>query len=145
MSSGKINFGILEGWSKNYENNAYERETKNVVIYLDDIKNLINYCDQHKESDKINSIRFYLVRQNEFGRDIVFGQQSQISIVGVPVIEYRDNEFDPNGNLIQYAGGYDLKDGNDIYAIYPQSQDHEHSGLCPYNCRGSINKYDAKP
>lgn len=140
MAAEKIAFKKLEEWVANYENNALARETKNVVINLDDIAELVNYCKNHPKSNAINSIRFYLIRQNELGRDIVFKDQSQISLVGVPVINYQDNEFDVNQNLIYHDGGYDLKEGDEIFSIFPQGYNHEHSGLCPYNCRGSINK-----
>ena len=139
MAAGKIEFKKLVDWVANYDNHAIGRETKNVVISLDDITQLIDYCKTHPQSASISSVRFYLVRQNELGRDIIFNGQSQISLVGVPVLDYKDNEFDDNGNLIHHKGGNDLKDGDDIFSIFPQSNDHEHSGLCPYNCRGSIN------
>lgn len=141
MAAEKIKFSKLVEWVDSYSKNALERETKNVVINLDDIKELVKYCDEHSKKDKINSIRFYLVRQNEKdrGRDIVFDDQTQISIIGVPVIDYKDNEFDVNNKLIEHKGGYDLKEGDDIFSIYPFHVSHEHSGLCPYNCRGSLN------
>ncbi len=139
MAAEKIEFKKLEEWVANYEKNTTPRETKNVVISLDDINQLMDYCKTHPQSASISSVRFYLVRQNELGRDIIFNGQSQISLVGVPVLDYKDNEFDANGNLIAHKGGNDLKDGDDIFSIFPQSNNHEHSGLCPYNCRGSIN------
>jgi hypothetical protein len=140
MAAEKIKFSKLEEWVNCYSENAIGRETKNVVIPLDDIKALIEYCNSHPESDTINGIRFYLVRQNDFGRDTVYNGQSQISLVGVPVVNYKDNDFDPKNQLIQHDGGNDLMDNDEeIFSVFPKADTHEHSGLCPYNCRGSIN------
>lgn len=145
MAAGKIKFSQLEKWVNDYIENAIGRETRNVVIHLEDILKLVDYCKNHPESDKINTIRFYLVRQNDKDREIVFNGQSQISLVGVPVIDYKDNDHDVDGNLIEHEGGYDLKEGSEIFSIFPHDDSHEHSGLCPYNCRGSISGYSIPP
>lgn len=145
MASEKIKFSRLEKWVADYENNSLKRETKNVVINLSDIQDLIDYCNGHDQKSKINALRFYFVRQNDLGtnRDIVFDDQTQISLVAVPVLDYTDNEFDADGKLLNPEGGYDViektTDGDEVFAVYPISTNHEHSGLCPYNCKGSIN------
>lgn len=143
MAADRIKFSELEEYVNCYSESAMGRETKNVVLHIDDIKALVKYCDEHPETAKINAVRFYFVRQNDKKREIVFNGQSQISLIGVPVKEYTNNEFDDHGVLINPEGGYDIiekkADGDEIFSIYPHGEEHEHSGLCPYNCKGSIN------
>jgi hypothetical protein len=143
MAHKKIKLEHLKKWVKAYNDNLVnDRETRNVVFKLEDFKDLISQCENHPKAKEINGIRIYLVRQNEHSnstRDKVFRDQTQISLIAVPVLNYRDNEFDKDGKLIPSGNSCDLIEDDSIIGIYPFSPDHEHSGLCPYNCEGSLN------
>lgn len=146
MAAELIKYEKLRKWTTNYDDTAIGRETKNVVFFLEDLKEMIAYCENHPNTSEINAVRLYLVRQNEFDRDLLSNGQSQISIVATPVLNYSDNEFGPDDKLSNPSGGNDVLDGKDldeVFAVYPLSSTHEHSGLCPYNCKGSLNALSA--
>lgn len=143
MAHEKIELSKLKKWVADYNDNLFnDRETRNVVFKLEDFKDLISQCDNHPKAKEINGIRIYLVRQNDHSngtRDKVFRDQTQISLIAVPTLNYSDNEFDDDDKLIPSKDGCDLIENDTIMCIYPSSPNHEHSGLCPYNCQGSLN------
>lgn len=148
-------------WIRDYvSTRTHRRETMNVVFELKQLRDFISYIDHQNirlcdtgntnESDEINAVRFYFVRQNDIvdltpengndRRDPVFiderGQkQTQISLVAVPVLNYYRN------TARHTFDGTDYDAGNDnVHCIYPYSNLSEHTGLCPYNCKGSLNE-----
>lgn len=148
MSTFNVPLDQLQEWIANYDDNVtYEnnpegyKETRNVVFALQDLEALVAHC---KTNAQVNAVRFYLVRQNDYAngtRHIIFDNQTQISLVAVPVLEFENNGEDANGNpTIPTGKCKDWITNNAVTCIYPNQTLPltEHGGLCPYNCEGSL-------
>lgn len=182
MPVQRESFKRIKSWIKNYRKSKFHiRETNSVVIDLNKIRRFLAYIDatnRRRVAEKqINGIRFYLVRQNDYfvnhsndgtdqnnTREIVFRDntgtdQTQISLLGLPVINYHVkcvNENHPNtphtllddclGEFVGYDEGLEdaiaaASRGNDVMmnCLYAASNQSEHTGLCPYNCDGTMD------
>ena len=143
----------LQEWIENYKDTIHPRETKNVLIGIDELKKFIEEIEtlNKTEGAGINGVRIYMVRQDDYKnydgeeRDKIIYGHTQISLAVVPVFNYCDEGYytqthsqnpDPKYNP---GGANDYFDKNDkILCLTPGTPTHEHSGLCPYNCGGSI-------
>ena len=147
-----INKEILQGWIDNYKDTIHPRETKNVLIDFKDLKSLVVGIDQLNKSGVVNisGVRIYLVRQDDHANDvgrqrdkILYGH-TQISLAIVPVFNYHNEKYYSLTGRVIPEDGYDTGgaddyfDNNEILCLTPGALSHEHSGLCPYNCGGSI-------
>jgi uncharacterized UPF0160 family protein len=160
-------FSTIKKWIKSYRTSKFHiRETNSVVIDLDKIRTFISHIDQINSDratrKQINGVRFYFVRQNDYfvnhpndntdgnnTREIVFKDnngidQTQISLLALPVINYRvqSRAFVGEDEGIAEAIKALKFEDRDIMVdcLYAASTRSEHTGLCPYNCAGTIDE-----
>lgn len=157
----------LKKWIKDYvDSRIHGRETMNIVLELNQLKEFIRFIDTHNNqlehsdpmhvSEKaINAVRFYFVRQNDIEdttpednnthRDPVYfdandNPQTQISIVGVPVINHRWAPYPDYPGYMHQVGKDYIGDKKKVPCVYPSGPYSEHTGMCPYNCTDSLNE-----
>ena len=143
----------LQGWVNNYKDTIHPRETKNVLIGIDELKKFIEEIEtlNKTEGAGINGVRIYMVRQDDYKnydgeeRDKIIYGHTQISLAIVPVFNYHNEKYYSLTGRVIPEDGYDtggaddyFDNNNEILCLTPGALSHEHSGLCPYNCGGSI-------
>lgn len=121
------------------QNNISE---KNVVAGI--VNDNLNITDDETRALTVAERRMTLFFDNNFN------PQTQISLLGLPVLNYNTSNK-PNiatvRNLVrfreapaigQWWTGEDYKpDINQVHCLYARDISSEHTGLCPYNCDGT--------
>lgn len=117
---------------------------------ISDVNVLYDKSINDNLDDRNNKLKIQQRRMTVFF-DKDFQPQSQISLLAVPVLNYRQ-EYRPSNEYIERLNefrqhtnkedswwvGEDYRpDTEQIHCLYARHYSSEHSGLCPYNCDGT--------
>ena len=142
MGLKKIEKSELKQWKDAYCQKINDGETKNCLISLTELKELISYIESYNQrnqkSEHCDGIRIHLTRP-----DITINGKvnlpdkttvRQISFAIVPTKNYSNNFQGANGTFIW--GANNCYENGESVCLFPGGISSEHSGLCPTNCGG---------